>query len=185
MVVADTPDAKEERIKALEVRIQAVEDDYITWWGLPTDKDSRLSFVRDTLQQAELHIEPMDLVALDDYSSDMASALATVNGNLPALEKFHSSVKGLVAQLVTLRGYSGFPYKDIVEGDERVAGHWESYRLAERLSATITHQLKNIDSRNFRIGQEIKAGTWTNNPRLKEKPKAVTPEPAGTHTDYP
>lgn len=167
--MAETANIKEERIKALEDRIGAIEDTYLKWWGAADDKDSRIAFVRNTLQRAELQLEPMDLQALDEYSSEMCSCLATVNGYMPALEKFHSSVKGVVAELVTIRGYSGFPYKHVVEGDERVTGHWESYQMAERLSKSITHQLENINSRNFRIGQEIKAGTYTGNPHAERK----------------
>ncbi len=169
------PDPKLERIKALEAKIATIEDAYIEWWGDPADKNSRIAFVKDTQMKAELQLESFDLGAMDDYSSEMSSALATVNGYVPDLEKFYSTIKALVSQVVTTRGFSGFPYKDVVEGDERVAAHWKSYRMSERLSATITHQLKNIDSRNFRIGQEIKAGTWTNNPNSKGR--TTTPKP--------
>lgn len=171
--MSETLDPKEERIKSIELKIEALEATYIAWWGASETKDSRFNFIKETIQRAELQLEPMDLHALDDYASEMSSKLATINGYLPALEKFHSSAKGLVAQLITVRGYSGFPYKDMVEGDERVAAHWESYRMAERLSATITHQLKNIDSRNFRIGQEIKSGIWTGNPNPGAKKGAA------------
>lgn len=166
---------KAERIQAIDLKIGLVQDAFINWWGDPSDSDSRLVFVRETGQRAEMQLEPMDLHALDEYSSEMTSKLATINGYLPALEKFHSTVRAHVAQTLTIRGFSGFPYKDMVEGDERVAQLWESYRTAERLSATITHQLKNIDSRNFRLGQEIKAGIYTGNPH-SGKAKASPPQ---------
>jgi hypothetical protein len=186
--MAETPppsDPKKELIASIELKIGFVQDAYIKWWGELTDPDSRISFVKTTLQRAEIQLDPLDLHALDDYSSEMTSALATINGYLSALEKFHSTVRAHVAQILTVRGFSGFPYKDMVEGDERVASLWESYRMAERLSATITHQLKNIDSRNFRLGQEIKAGIWTGNVNSKGRTTAPPVPRREEQSGYP
>lgn len=188
MAETSAPDPKKERIAELELRIGVVQDAYIKWWGDPSDPDSNLMFLKETGQRAEMQLEPFDLHSLDEYSAEMTSKLATVNGYLPALEKFYSTIKALVAQQVTVRGFSGFPYKDMVEGDERVASLWESYRTAERLSATVTHQLKNIDSRNFRLGQEIKAGIWTGNPhsgKAKAPAPAARPAPKPEQPEYP
>lgn len=156
------PQANVDQLAAMEFEIAKIQNAYLQWWGDPGDENSRVSLVMLNTLATQKEFVGMSLDQLDDYACEMSASLGTINEMIPMLEEFFSTTKAWVSKEVTLRGTTGYPYKDQVEGDTRVAEKWKSYRMVERLSATITHQLKSIDGRNFRIGQEIKVGLYTN-----------------------
>ncbi len=164
------PVAPNPLFEGIEAKIDALESDYLDWWttAMPDSALVPITVLKDAQAFAERQFEGMSLGELDAYAGQVDSWLPVVNKLIPPLERYYNQMKALVGLIYVKAGFRGDPYKDQVEGDSRVAAHLEKLRLVEKLCSSISKQLSSIDSRNFRIGQEIKAGIWAGNLRNLE-----------------
>lgn len=113
-----------------------------------------LTSIQEIGEEAQKYHED-DPGALDMLSSRKSAHLARISALIAPLEAFRDHAMALATQEMPVK-MPPLTVKALAKG--KTAQYQQAYTVVERLSTTLTHQMKSLDGRVWKSYAEIKAG---------------------------